>query len=109
MAIRSFIRSFSAKHASMWRHTVLALCMITAPLTSADWLEWRGPHQNGVSDETGLPDTWEPGGKNQLWSIELADPLSLDNHIPQHIPDCHRLRAADLFSTCVYEPDAQQA
>ena len=73
MAIRSFMRSFSAKHASMWRHAVLALwVVIVLPLAAADWLEWRGPHQNGVSDETGLPDIWEPGGKNQLWSIELA-------------------------------------
>ena len=26
----------------------------------AGWLEWRGPTQNGVSAETGLPDTVSP-------------------------------------------------
>jgi outer membrane protein assembly factor BamB len=51
---------------------LLALCAVAMPLAAADWLDWRGPHQNGVSDEKDLPETWEPGGKNQLWSIDLA-------------------------------------
>ncbi len=36
------------------------------------WLSWRGPHQNGTSEEVDLPETWEPGGKNQLWTYEIA-------------------------------------
>ncbi len=36
------------------------------------WLNWRGPEQNGTSTETGLPDSWEIGGKNHLWTYELA-------------------------------------
>jgi outer membrane protein assembly factor BamB len=51
---------------------LIALCAVALPLSAADWLEWRGPNQNGVSDEKGLPDTWEPGGKNHLWSVDLA-------------------------------------
>lgn len=35
------------------------------------WLNWRGPLQNGVSLEKNLPDTWEPGGANDLWQIDL--------------------------------------
>lgn len=35
------------------------------------WLHWRGPNQNGTSPETGLPDTWSPGGANHLWEIDL--------------------------------------
>ncbi len=35
------------------------------------WLHWRGPQQNGTSLEKGLPEKWEPGGTNDLWSIEL--------------------------------------
>lgn len=51
----------------------LAMVVLGAlPAAASDWLEWRGPRQNGVSDETGLPDTWEPGGKNHLWSVDLA-------------------------------------
>ena len=26
----------------------------------AGWYQWRGPEENGVSRETGLPDTWDP-------------------------------------------------
>ncbi|MGC6566463.1 MAG: hypothetical protein ACON38_12760, partial [Akkermansiaceae bacterium] len=35
------------------------------------WLNWRGPSQNGVSTETGLPDKWKPGADNQLWKYDL--------------------------------------
>jgi outer membrane protein assembly factor BamB len=34
---------------------------------AADWLHWRGPEQNGVSRDTGLPSTWSPEGENLLW------------------------------------------
>jgi outer membrane protein assembly factor BamB len=36
------------------------------------WLNWRGPHQNGTSDETGLPEKWTPDGENQLWTYPLS-------------------------------------
>ncbi|MFN3487100.1 MAG: hypothetical protein ACK44W_16670, partial [Planctomycetota bacterium] len=35
------------------------------------WLHWRGPQQNGTSLEKGLPNRWELGGANDLWSIDL--------------------------------------
>ncbi len=35
------------------------------------WLDWRGPSQNGVSLETGLPDSWELDGKNHGWTYEI--------------------------------------
>ena len=35
------------------------------------WLNWRGPQHNGTSAETGLPDTWQPGDANTLWSYDL--------------------------------------
>ena len=35
------------------------------------WTNWRGPHQNGVTDEKGLPDTIDPE-KNLLWSYDIA-------------------------------------
>jgi outer membrane protein assembly factor BamB len=34
------------------------------------WLHWRGPHQNGTSDESGLPAT--VGEKNLLWTYDIA-------------------------------------
>lgn len=36
--------------------------------TSVDgWLSWRGPNQNGTSQETGLPDKIDP--QNPLWKV----------------------------------------
>jgi len=36
---------------------------------AADWPSWRGPEQDGVSRETGLPLVWSPGdkGENLVW------------------------------------------
>lgn len=38
-----------------------------------DWTRWRGPEQNGVSREVGLPAEWDPDGgegSNLLWKRE---------------------------------------
>ena len=35
------------------------------------WLHWRGPGQNGTSNETMLPEAWVPGGENHLWTVPL--------------------------------------
>ncbi len=52
---------------------IASLSLATIPLlNAADWTEWRGPHQNGVSDETDLPSTWTPGGENEVWSVDVS-------------------------------------
>ena len=41
-------------------------------LTAADWVNWRGPFQNGVSPDTNLPATWSDDPKapvNFLWKM----------------------------------------
>jgi outer membrane protein assembly factor BamB len=35
-----------------------------------DWLHWRGPSLNGISHETGLPETWDTEDGNLLWRKE---------------------------------------
>lgn len=41
-----------------------------APAPSAlDWPQWRGPHRDAVSRETGLVDGWGPEGPPVLWRI----------------------------------------
>jgi len=35
-----------------------------------DWPSWRGPEQNGISRETGLPAEWDLDGTNLLWKSE---------------------------------------
>jgi outer membrane protein assembly factor BamB len=37
-----------------------------APL-AADWPQWRGPHRDGLSRETGLLQTWGPSGPPLAW------------------------------------------
>ncbi len=36
-----------------------------------NWLYWRGDGWNGVSSETNLPDSWQPGGENHLFTHEI--------------------------------------
>lgn len=44
-----------------------------AAVDPLDWPNWRGPEQNGISRETGLPEEWDFDGKNLLWkSTELG-------------------------------------
>ena len=44
-----------------------------------DWAHWRGPHQNGTSDEVGLIDRFDPKGgegSNVLWKSQEAAGIS---------------------------------
>src|SRR5690348_16582398 len=44
----------------------------SAPSQVTGWLNWRGPNQDGVSQETGLPETLAPNAGNALWTVDLA-------------------------------------
>jgi len=69
----SRIRRASSVRAVAW---VAALLLFAADASAADpmdWPSWRGPEQNGVSRETGLPTEWDFEGTNLLWkSTDLA-------------------------------------
>ncbi len=51
-------------------------CTFAAPVETAslvrsdqpDWPQWRGPRRDGVSDETGLLQSWPAGGPKCLWT-----------------------------------------
>lgn len=48
------------------------------------WLAWRGPGQDGHSDETGLPQSWKPGGDAQVWETALrgrGSPVVSENRV----------------------------
>ena len=45
-------------------------------LEDPGWPHLRGPHYNGLSDETGLPDAWPPDGPPVLWTRELGQGYS---------------------------------
>ena len=42
------------------------------PLLANDWPQWRGPQQNGVSQETGLLAEWPKDGPKLRWKITDA-------------------------------------
>ncbi len=41
------------------RYLMLVLAAAALPGAASDWPHWRGPNHDGVSDETGLPTTWD--------------------------------------------------
>jgi outer membrane protein assembly factor BamB len=45
--------------------TAAGLLVPTAP--AADWPQWRGPHRNGTTPETGLLQAWPPDGPRLVW------------------------------------------
>jgi outer membrane protein assembly factor BamB len=49
-----------------------------------DWPEIRGPHRDGSSLETGLPETWELNGTNFLWRVPYggrSSPIVMGNRV----------------------------
>lgn len=54
---------------------LLATCSLSLPLQAADWLHWRGPEQNGVCRESGLPGSFDlekVGEGNLLWKADFG-------------------------------------
>ena len=59
----------------------LALSLVASQLAAGevdplDWTSWRGPNQNGTSQETGLVESWSPDGENLLWANEAMGGIS---------------------------------
>jgi len=46
---------------------VCVLLLASLPTAADDWTQWRGPHRDGKSAETGLLDHWPAGGPRLLW------------------------------------------
>ncbi len=70
-----------------------------------DWPEIRGPHRDGSSLETGLPETWEVNGANFLWRapyggrstpIVMSDRLYVQNPAEQGSALQERVMALDV-------------
>jgi outer membrane protein assembly factor BamB len=50
--------------------TILGIYAVSSAAMAEDWPHWRGPHNDGQSFETNLPDKWSPKGENLLWRKE---------------------------------------
>ena len=72
-----------------------ALLLSLALNSQADnWAQWRGPHFNGSSDETGLPNSWEDG-KNVRWKVATpgwssSTPIVWGDHVFIVSPDARK-------------------
>ena len=45
----------------------LLLILLAAAPSLGDWPQWRGPARDGISTETGLLESWPPGGPPLAW------------------------------------------
>ncbi len=62
---------------------VLCPILLAAPGWSA-WPGWRGPFQNGTARDTGLVDSWTPGGPGQAWRADFtgrSTPVVVDGRV----------------------------
>ncbi|MEM1178442.1 MAG: PQQ-binding-like beta-propeller repeat protein [Acidobacteriota bacterium] len=63
---------------------LLAALMLTPALMADEWGHWRGPHQTGISDETGLIGTWSLDGENLIWRQDFvgrSTPVVVDGRV----------------------------
>src|SRR2546423_4446141 len=49
---------------------VVGLGGLALAAVAADWPQWRGPHRDGVSQETGLLQEWPKNGPKLLWQLD---------------------------------------
>lgn len=77
----------------LWRRSLLsgllagivALALVLAlPAWAGEWTQWRGPGQDGVSEETGLVSSWSQEGENLLWRVPFtgrSTPVVFDGRV----------------------------
>jgi len=57
--------------------SALTGCILLVALLAANWPQWRGPHRDGISQETGLLKQWPAEGPTLVWEVDgLGDGFS---------------------------------
>src|SRR2546427_9020435 len=51
---------------------LLWMLTLTSSSRADDWPNWRGPHYDGISRETGLLKSWPKEGPKVLWEGKLT-------------------------------------
>jgi outer membrane protein assembly factor BamB len=62
----------------------LALLAAASLALAGEWPSWRGPTQNGIATDTGLPSTWSLDGENLIWRADLigrSTPVVVDGRV----------------------------
>ncbi|MFT5469830.1 MAG: outer membrane protein assembly factor BamB [Verrucomicrobiales bacterium] len=52
--------------------SLLSLAVLAGSANAADWPQFRGPLQDGISPDTGLLKSWPEGGPKKLWTSDGA-------------------------------------
>jgi len=63
---------------------VLGLVAAVSVALAGEWPSWRGPTQNGVAVDTGLPSSWSLDGENLIWRADLtgrSTPVVVDGRV----------------------------
>jgi outer membrane protein assembly factor BamB len=55
---------------------VAGIGLAAGQVGAADWPQWRGPRQDGISDEAGLAGQWPEKGPAELWRAPLGQGFS---------------------------------
>jgi outer membrane protein assembly factor BamB len=55
-----------------WLFALALVLAAAAPSRADDWPNWRGPHHNGISTESGWLAKWPAGGPPQLWKASVG-------------------------------------
>jgi outer membrane protein assembly factor BamB len=61
-----------------------------------DWPQLLGPDANGISMETGLMDSWPPGGPPRVWSLEIGTGYSAPSVRGNRLVLHHRLKDEEI-------------
>ncbi|GHT28421.1 polyvinylalcohol dehydrogenase [Planctomycetales bacterium] len=51
-------------------YAVLCVSISITSASAADWMQWRGPDHNGISQETGLLKSWGSEGPKLVWQVK---------------------------------------
>jgi len=89
--------SFVIRHSSFVIR--LLLLILSFDLTSAvasDWPQFLGPHCNGISDETGLLDSWPTNGPPVLWEKGIGTGYSAPSVRGESLVLHHRMREEEI-------------
>ncbi len=69
---------------SLVRYALIAASLTAGAVHADDWPRWRGPNQNGTSNETGLPSQISLASPVLAWTYPIASrgtPVIFDGHV----------------------------
>ena len=86
---------------------ILGWWLVPACLWAGDWLGWRGPTGQGMTDDKNLPTIWSKEGKNLLWKVMLPGNAKGDRRdLNQSSPIIVKNR---VIITACFWPQGQEA